>query len=418
MASSVLVIDSEEWVSAMLIDALRDDGLEAHSLSTAEDALNTVLRQRPDCIVCSLDLPRPGGIELMEALRKEPGPISVTPFLLLATDEQDEQELDRVRSSTDRVMSKPFNVEEVLATIKSLLDEAPRLRTGHRNTRPPVAGPDSLTAGSLKDTSASTLLAVLEMERRSGCLEVMGGGTYVTLVLSDGYVLSGAVDGEPATPLGAVKRLLSCESGNFSLKEMPPQPPADHHSTIRELVRLATGAEGPPSGAATPAKAGRPPTQVLPPVGAPPAPRRRPLPPRPRTPAAPVAAKRKPLVAAPTATKTPVMPAVATPEPASPQPTPTPTPTRTPTPTPEAPTMTTDSNEAQSVPGPLDTRLSVDTVEELLAGLEESMVPPAHPVESPIQSPPESAPAEDEIEEVLEVEADLSSFRPPAPTDD
>jgi len=421
MASSVLVIDSEEWVSAMLIDALRDDGLDAYGVSSAEEGRNTIIRRRPDCVVCALDVPGPGGLWLLEAVRKEAGPTSVTPFLLLATDDQDEQELERARSSIDRVVSKPFNVDEVLVTVKSLLDDAPRLRSGHHNTRPPVADPDSLTAGALKDTSASTLLAVLEMERRNGCLEVMGEGRYVTLVLSDGYVISGAVDGEPATPLGAVKQLLACKSGNFSLKGIPPQPPADHHNTIRELVRLATGNQGAPDGGKAPAPPGRPPTQVLPPVGPPPAPRHRarPLGPRPRAPAAPVAHRPRPVAAPTSATTTPIM---ATPSAGAPAPDPAaaaPVPERAPTPPmPKPDTSTTTSNEASDaglLPGPLDTRLSVDTVEELLAGLEESIIPPAA---EQLGSAPKGEPTEEEIEEeVLEVEADLSSFRPPAPED-
>jgi two-component system OmpR family response regulator len=441
---SVLVIDSEEWVSTMLTDALREAGFQAVSYATAQDGLVAATRTSPACIVCELGLPDHHASWLTERLRAEQSDVSVTPILFLIGENDDEDDIEGVCTASDAVMNKPFSVDEVIAKVAELAKTSPQLRSGHRNTRPPVGGPGALVAGSLRDTSVRTLLAVTEMERRDGLLEILGDGQYLSLVLSGGFAISGSVDGEPATPLLTVRKMMACKSGNFTIKNIPPQPPPSGSYTIRQLVALVTG-ESPaaiaPKADDAPARAVAPARHVVPPPARPPSQvvpmthRSRPTPPRADHGHEPAPSARTPGAPVPYAPPPPRAPLHT--EPLHPGPLQAAA-------APAGPPGAAEgrANEGRGAPPPREGRSAPhvatpppaptdggaesSAIDALFAGLEgldataaSDMAPaspaaPGRPPESTDAATGDAELVEELEEEVYDVEPDLSSYRPPS----
>jgi DNA-binding response OmpR family regulator len=69
---SVLLIDDEPSVSAAVAALLRREGVEVTCASGAMQALSHLRQSPPDLVVLDLEMPRTGGLDLLDALMEEP----------------------------------------------------------------------------------------------------------------------------------------------------------------------------------------------------------------------------------------------------------------------------------------------------------------------------------------------------------
>ena len=69
----VLVVDDNRDALLMLLEALKQAGIEAVGAETAKDAMEVAVRIRPDVAVLDIGLPDKNGLDLARALRVLPG---------------------------------------------------------------------------------------------------------------------------------------------------------------------------------------------------------------------------------------------------------------------------------------------------------------------------------------------------------
>lgn len=237
----VLVIEDDEWVSRLLSAAIQDAGYDAIACATAQSGLTTACTAEPDCILCDIDLPDHDGYWVARSLRAQTSQAALTPFLFLSGFDDQEARLEGFSVGADVYMTKPFRVDEVVAQIDALVQMAERLRR-RRDPLGHVAAEASAIEGDLDQMSIATVLTVLEMERRTGVVEVIHQKRSATIHIASGYATEGTLEGASVEPLTALRAMIGWKSGRFSFTPSPDRPaPSSHRSIgafVLEAVRL------------------------------------------------------------------------------------------------------------------------------------------------------------------------------------
>lgn len=144
MARNILLVDDDALLRRSLAFHLEQAGYRVHTAASAEDALALVRHASPDLILLDIGLP---GMDGLEALRELKGKQNLPVILLTAR----RRELDQVLGlelGADDYITKPFDVDVVLARIKAMLR-----RTG--NVSQPEKIAERLVVGDLEIAPAS-----------------------------------------------------------------------------------------------------------------------------------------------------------------------------------------------------------------------------------------------------------------------
>ncbi len=119
--AGVLVVEDDELVRRLLVDALSRAGHRVRSAADAAGALAIARGQRLDLLVTDVVLPRGSGATLARELQAEhPGMAC-----LFATGYYDHPELDEVPLEGARLLRKPFSPDELLDAVNALLVSRP-----------------------------------------------------------------------------------------------------------------------------------------------------------------------------------------------------------------------------------------------------------------------------------------------------
>lgn len=111
-----------------------------------EDGLQKAHRYHPDIIVCDVMMPRMDGFELCKRLKNDIE-TSHIPIILLTARADDDVRREGYESGADAYLSKPFNMEVLLARIRNLIEE--RRRRIHSFTSEVDITPSQITVTPL-----------------------------------------------------------------------------------------------------------------------------------------------------------------------------------------------------------------------------------------------------------------------------
>ncbi|WOD40214.1 PAS domain-containing protein [Nodosilinea sp. E11] len=119
----VMAIDDNPDALALLTLLLEEYGAEVTSLTSAADALSTLIRFQPDVVVSDIGMPHLDGYGLMRQIRALPveqgGQVKAIALTAYVRDEDAQKALD---SGFQRHLSKPIEPETVVLAIADLLD--------------------------------------------------------------------------------------------------------------------------------------------------------------------------------------------------------------------------------------------------------------------------------------------------------
>lgn len=217
----VLIITSDEWEAVALTKYLTDAGFEVSSVGTARAGFDQVRELEPECILCDVTLPDIDGFWVAKRVRTEPSRIATTPFLFLTDAGDADARLQGLHVGADLYLSRPLRADEVVAQVGALLDMANRLRAQRDSfsQEAPASTRDSAFEGDVAHISLSTVLTLLELERRSGLLKVKGeDGRRAQLDIAAGRAASASIEGTSAEPTAFIREVLRWKSGKFSFK--------------------------------------------------------------------------------------------------------------------------------------------------------------------------------------------------------
>jgi DNA-binding response OmpR family regulator len=119
MAGSVLLIEDEPNIAEAIRFVLSRDGWEVTILADGAGAMAAVASQRPDIVILDLMLPGLSGLEILEAIRRDPATAAL-PVLMLTAKGQGRDREAAERAGVSRYMTKPFSNAEMVASVRAL----------------------------------------------------------------------------------------------------------------------------------------------------------------------------------------------------------------------------------------------------------------------------------------------------------
>jgi len=117
MAASILIVDDDERLSAMLADYLAGNGFTVARAPDAMAGLAAVARDNPDAVVLDVMLPDLDGFETCRRIRAS----SDVPVLMLTAKGEETDRIIGLELGADDYLPKPFNPRELLARLRAIM---------------------------------------------------------------------------------------------------------------------------------------------------------------------------------------------------------------------------------------------------------------------------------------------------------
>jgi len=226
-AARILVVDDDLWIQRTTASVLGQQGHQVSLAGDAPSAFALASRIRPDVVVTTVSLPALDGWSWWERLRALPA-CAQTPIVFLLPPGGDASGDIAGAEAHDQRLRKPFRGEDLERTIVAVLGEQPvgnatsepaPPERPHRSVDPhkPSAGHRPLSAmrGELDQISLSSVLTVLEMERKNGILMVEHGQHVGRMFLRKGRIIRAAIEEPPVSGAPAVYQMLTWGAGSF-----------------------------------------------------------------------------------------------------------------------------------------------------------------------------------------------------------
>jgi putative two-component system response regulator len=116
---TVLIAEDNAILNAQLVRLL-SSAYEVIPTADGMEALEKIRSEKPDLVLSDIMMPRMTGLQLLEAVRKEPA-FERLPFVLLTAKAEGPDRVQGLWSGANDYLTKPFNHQELLARVANLL---------------------------------------------------------------------------------------------------------------------------------------------------------------------------------------------------------------------------------------------------------------------------------------------------------
>jgi twitching motility two-component system response regulator PilH len=116
----VLVVDDSPTEMRLVTAPLQSRGYTVLTASDGEEAIEKASRERPKLIVLDIVMPKKNGFQVCRQLKTAPDTKDIK-ILMLSSKSQDSDRAWGLRQGADGYLTKPFNDEELLASVGQLL---------------------------------------------------------------------------------------------------------------------------------------------------------------------------------------------------------------------------------------------------------------------------------------------------------
>jgi DNA-binding response OmpR family regulator len=120
MPKTVMIVDDEERLTALLKTYMEQAGYRAVLARTGREALFLARQERPDLIVLDVMMPEMDGLEFLRQHRRE----GETPVILLTARVEDSDKVLGLELGADDYVTKPFSPRELTARVRAVLRRA------------------------------------------------------------------------------------------------------------------------------------------------------------------------------------------------------------------------------------------------------------------------------------------------------
>ncbi len=117
---NILVVDDEPQITRVLKTTLSAQG---YAIRTAADGIRALEEMKywpPDLVITDLRMPNMGGLDLCRSIRAE----SRIPIIVLSVKGEEAIKVEALDAGADDYITKPFNVNELLARVRAALRRA------------------------------------------------------------------------------------------------------------------------------------------------------------------------------------------------------------------------------------------------------------------------------------------------------
>ena len=129
MAKTILVVEDDRNISELLQLYLQKEGYRVLAAYDGGEAVKVFREEAPDLVLLDLMLPVLDGWGVCRTIREE----SRTPIIMLTAKGETEDKVNGLREGADDYITKPFEMQEVLARVEAVLRRgAPEAPKGRR----------------------------------------------------------------------------------------------------------------------------------------------------------------------------------------------------------------------------------------------------------------------------------------------
>ncbi len=115
--SKILIVEDDEKLREELKIFLNNNGYKADGLKNFENTISDILRINPDLLLLDINLPNCDGEYICKEIRKQ----SQMPIIIITSRDNELDELISINYGADHYITKPFNIQILLAKIASIL---------------------------------------------------------------------------------------------------------------------------------------------------------------------------------------------------------------------------------------------------------------------------------------------------------
>ena len=120
----ILVVEDDHSVRNLVSTTLQTHGYQFDAMINGESALLAMTSHHYDIILLDLGLPDQDGIDIIKTVRT----FSVIPIIVLSARNSNEDKIAALDAGADDYLTKPFNIDELLARVRSTLRRAEYLQ--------------------------------------------------------------------------------------------------------------------------------------------------------------------------------------------------------------------------------------------------------------------------------------------------
>ena len=113
----ILIVEDDEKLRNELEIFLNNNGYETQTLKKFDDSINKILEINPDLLLLDINLPNVDGQYVCREIRKK----GAMPIIIVTSRDNEIDELLSINYGADHYITKPFNIQILLAKISSLL---------------------------------------------------------------------------------------------------------------------------------------------------------------------------------------------------------------------------------------------------------------------------------------------------------
>ena len=131
--ATILVIDDEVRIRDLLVELLTPEGYNILTATDGKEAMDMILKSKPDLILVDLCMPRLDGTTFCKALRLDPEARTIPIIVVTALNSRARLE-EAMAAGADDFVGKPFDIMELkirihaMLKLKNISDEVERLQ--------------------------------------------------------------------------------------------------------------------------------------------------------------------------------------------------------------------------------------------------------------------------------------------------
>lgn len=118
--ATALVVDDDTPYLRLLRFILEAGGRRVVTATSREEALNSLVRDRPVLVILDLTMPGMDGFEVLSRVQD----ISMIPVLILTAKGEEADKVRALRLGANDYVTKPFSAQELLARVEAVLAQA------------------------------------------------------------------------------------------------------------------------------------------------------------------------------------------------------------------------------------------------------------------------------------------------------
>ena len=118
--ATILIADDDMGVRRVLRRALEGAGYRVVEARTGVQAVALGDEERPDLFILDISMPGVDGVEICRAIKDDPD-THLTPVIHITGQSERDDRLRALEAGSDEFVAKPFDIEEILVRVRSLL---------------------------------------------------------------------------------------------------------------------------------------------------------------------------------------------------------------------------------------------------------------------------------------------------------